>query len=116
MSNLKIVEERTLYNDSLDGYDLIKIFKKLPITIIKLKYTIVQGQINQSYSVVTDNRFKCVTNNSSELKVNDYDSYVFKLEHYVLKIEYHCWKKQSEIYTILLNDSENEFIRSMIEF
>jgi len=41
MSNLKIVEERILYNDSLYGYDLIKIFKKLPISIIKLNYKIM---------------------------------------------------------------------------
>jgi hypothetical protein len=117
----EIIEERTIHIGELEGHDLIKIFRKLPITINKLKNRKINGRMNSVYSVPTDNRFKCTWGDSTELEIWDYDTFPFTLEHYVLKIQYHYWdskikKFYSYRYEILLNDRENDLIREMIEF
>lgn len=120
MPELIIEEERTLFCDSLEGHNLIKIFKKLPVVIIQLPDKKIAGQLNSVFNVIVNNRFKSIEE-KNELKILDYDTYSFKLQHYVLSVSYSIWnreikKMETSSYQILLNDKENDLIRDMINF
>ena len=120
MPELIIEEERTIFCDSLEGHNLIKILKKLPVVIIQLPDKKISGQLNEIYTIVVNDRFKS-NENKNELKIVDFDTYYFKLEHYVLSVSSFVWNSEikkidKSSYQILLNDKENDLIRKMINF
>jgi len=120
MPELIIEEERTLLCDSLEGHNLIKILKKLPVVIIQLPDKKISGQINEVYTILVNDRFKS-SEEKNEFKIIDYDTYYFKLEHYILSVSYFVYnseikKTEKSSYHILLNDKENDLIRGMINF
>lgn len=117
MPELIIEEERTLFCDSLEGHNLIKILKKLPLSIIRITD---KKKSEQKFTVVVNDRFKS-NENKNELKIIDYDTYYFKLQNYVLSVSSFVWNSEikkidKSSYQILLNDKENDLIRSIINF
>tara|TARA_R110000868_G_scaffold219194_4_gene470033 strand:- start:68 stop:700 length:633 start_codon:yes stop_codon:yes gene_type:complete len=105
--------ERVINNPKLDGYNLIKILKELPITIITLKDKIIGGQVNSVYSLQTNDRF---ISNSNNLTIYDYYTYGFNLEKQVITITYTYGLNPTETFTIVLNEIENNLVRKMIMF
>jgi len=109
----KVNSDRTINNSKLDGYNLIKILKNLPITINTLKDKIIGGQVNSVYSLQTNERF---ISNSDNLIIYDYDTYGFNLEKQVITITHTYGLNPTETFTIILNEIENSLVRDMIMF
>lgn len=91
----------------LEGYDIIKLLKKLPVIIINLP---------DSYSIPIYQRFTSPTNDI-ELIINNYDSYQICFVNNLFIINYHTRinnKFVTQIFQIVLSDMEFAMLVGML--